>query len=261
MVEWYDMTISIDKFQERYPGVHMRDWLSGMCEEWGYGIECGEGGYRHYQIRGQFKGAYKDQLVLVSLLHGIGRVSPTSKACMHDYSYIRKEGEWYLSNEKPLWRYKDESQLWTWQKEVKEIFLSQNDREILCVVDETGGQGKSFLCRHLESTHQAKIIPKFEQPSQMIEVAFAYPSPGYIIDIPRSDKSRAAVYAAIEQLKNGHLYDRRYAYKEKWIEPPAVMVITNKKPSLKELTRDRWIIYELDGTLINVDEDIHSEES
>lgn len=52
----------------------------------------------------------------------------------------------------------------------------------------------------------------------------------------------------IEQIKGGHLYETRYAFSEKWIEPPKVMVMTNTKPSTKELSADRWDFMELTKT-------------
>ena len=61
------------------------------------------------------------------------------------------------------------------------------------------------------------------------------------IDITRNaDQNRSELWAAIEQIKNGYLKDRRYTYREKWIKPPTVFVFCNREPKWESLSIDRW---------------------
>lgn len=62
------------------------------------------------------------------------------------------------------------------------------------------------------------------------------------MDIPKSDsrKKNADLWSAVEQMKNGYLYDKRNHWKEAWIESPGILVITNEEPDRSLLSKDRW---------------------
>lgn len=76
-------------------------------------------------------------------------------------------------------------------------------------------------------------------------VAMAKPSKGYVIDLPRADgKAKKPMWSAIEQIKDGYLYDKRYNWREKWIEPPKIMVFCNDF-NASDLSTDRWQDFEI----------------
>ena len=62
--------------------------------------------------------------------------------------------------------------------------------------------------------------------------------------MPRTESvnNKKGMWSAIEQLKNGYLYDKRYNYRDMWIEPPTVAVFTNELPETGYLSKDRWRI-------------------
>lgn len=95
------------------------------------------------------------------------------------------------------------------------------------------------------ATHRAQFIPPMEKAEDILAVAMAKPSTGYIIDLPRADgKVKKQMWSAIEQIKDGYLYDKRYNWREKWIDPPKVMVFCNDYDK-NALSTDRWDCFDI----------------
>ena len=69
-----------------------------------------------------------------------------------------------------------------------------------------------------------------------------HPAKGYIFDVPRCDtiKGKKNMWKAIEQIKNGLLYDRRYTSRKMWIDPPKIHMFSNELPDRENLSADRW---------------------
>ena len=67
-----------------------------------------------------------------------------------------------------------------------------------------------------------------------------HPAKGYIFDVPRCDtiKGKKNMWKAIEQIKNGLLYDRRYTSRKMWIDPK--ILCSNELPDRENLSADRW---------------------
>jgi hypothetical protein len=75
---------------------------------------------------------------------------------------------------------------------------------------------------------------------------------GFIFDLPRADDiaKKKQMWMAIETIKNGYLYDKRYNFREMWIEPPKILVFANDNPPFESLSADRWKAYFIDDTFI-----------
>jgi hypothetical protein len=75
--------------------------------------------------------------------------------------------------------------------------------------------------------------------------------PGLVFfDMPRSqpkDKLRG-LFAAIEQIKKGKVYDMRNSYKEWWFDSPRIWVFTNEKPQSSYLSLDRWQYWKINDS-------------
>ena len=74
----------------------------------------------------------------------------------------------------------------------------------------------------------------------------------YFIDMPRSlPKTKLnQFYSGIEELKNGHAWDARYHFKEKYFDSPNVWIFANEIPDKNLLSRDRWLIWEIRDNLL-----------
>lgn len=226
----------------------LQNWLykefSQICERFVIGNETGEEGYAHFQCRIVLKkDTWKPQdLLLWAQYNGIGgHWSPTK---VRNFEYVEKEGEYIRSWEEPLKEYVTITPN-LWQIIALDQWKKQNDRQILCIIDTKGGHGKTFLRKHLVATHQAQFIPPMEKAEDIMAVAMAKPSKGYVIDLPRADgKAKKPMWSAIEQIKDGYLYDKRYNWREKWIAPPKIMVFCNDF-NASDLSTDRWQDFEI----------------
>jgi len=168
-------------------------------------------------------------------------VSPTSDEG-RNFRYEEKEGKFYRSWEKAISKYAM-LELRPWQKQALKYLNEQDDRDIAVIVDERGNRGKTVFSKFCVATHQAEYVPPFTDALDYMAYAMAKPSKAYIFDIPRSEtiKQKKGMWSAIEQIKNGYLYDKRYNYRDMWIEPPKILVFANEEPPFDALSKDRWI--------------------
>lgn len=130
------------------------------------------------------------------------------------------------------------------------MFKKQDDRQILVIQDKEGGNGKSYLSRHMEATDLADVCPVIsDEYNDYSSYCIEYPSSGYVFDLPRATtiKRRAAMWQGLEQIKNGLLFEKRYKPRKKWIDPPKVLVFTNDDIPWEMLSADRWQAYRLAG--------------
>lgn len=225
------------------------------------GEEIGlESGYEHYQIRVHFKKPYTlNELIEFNKRHGMtGRWSPTSKNGKN-FDYVEKEGKFYRSWEGALAKYHD-MDLLPWQYEMTGAIGESNDRNIIVCYDPNGNTGKSVLAKWLEVHHIMDVCPVSSGESgEYIAYCMGYQAKGYVFDIPKCEtlKDKKQMWKAIEQIKNGLLYDGRYSPRKTWIEPPSILVMTNDVPPFNHLSKDRWEMYELVRDHEGADVEVH----
>jgi len=236
--------ISEEVFSEEYLEKHLQEVLDEICERYAYGNETGAMGYKHFQCR-IVLAKPTDEQALRLYLHNKGIPAHTSPTHIRNFDYVEKEGDFYRSWESAISKYARGTPA-MWQLIALGMWENQNEREILIISDEKGRHGKSWLRKFMVATHKATFIPPMERAEDILAVAMAKPSKGYVIDMPRVENSRIirGMWSAIEQIKDGYLYDKRYQWKEKWIDPPKIMVFTNI--SNKDLlTTDRWVPFDI----------------
>ena len=236
--KWYDWTIP----QEKATQDMVCNVLEVACDRFVIGVETGEGGYKHYQCRGVLKKGL-DWDAMKQLYGPMGwHVTPTSQEG-RNWRYVQKEGNYYCSWEKAISKYAL-LDLLPWQKQAIMMMDEQGERRISVIVDERGNHGKTYLAKYCVASHRAEYVPPFTDALDYMAYAMAKPSRAYIFDVPRSEtiKQKKGMWSAIEQIKNGYLYDKRYNFKDMWIEPPQVLVFANEEPPLEALSSDRWQI-------------------
>lgn len=239
-VKWWDLTAPKDKTDF--------DTLVARCEQYcdrfAIGDEVGEGGYAHYQCRMVMK-APKELATVRNQFAGADGNGHWTKTSVRDFEYVKKGGKFYCSWEGALRKFAM-LELNEWQAQCQEFWNNQSEREIYVVVDEDGNKGKSWFSKYMEATHQADVCPVTDgDASNYIEYCLNHPAKGYIFDVPRADtiKTKKAMWRAIEQIKNGLLYDRRYTSRKMWIEPPKILVFANEGPEWSVLSEDRWRVH------------------
>lgn len=243
----FDLTIPV----KGYNIEGIKAWIEKYCERGAIAKEMGANGYWHYQTRIFLKQeSCKERLVQ---LFPNAEVSNTH---VSDFDYIMKtvkEGrgdEVWTTDDTVLEKYK-KLDLREWQKDAYQRYMNQDDRQITVISDLCGNTGKSWLGKYIVSRREGHYIPAIGDGRNLIQTVFGAGSAmgGYVIDIPRSQSVTKGFWEMIEQIKNGFLYETRYAFSSKWIEPPRILVTTNldfvgkgKQKLLEGLSADRWDI-------------------
>lgn len=213
--------------------------------KWIIAKETGAGGYEHWQVR-LYTSASFDELKSAFPQAHIEKSTVWS-------DYERKEGNFVCSedNNKILsCRY---GRLRKNQRKILDELELQSDRGILCCYDPYGCTGKSWLCRYLFERGYGLYVPPTVQTTQGIiqYVCSGYTGQRYVlVDIPRSAKWTNSLYEAIETIKDGLVYDTRYSARMRDIWGVKVLIMTNSKPKLDQLSKDRWTIIGPEGEKI-----------
>ena len=244
----------------------VRKFLKDVAKKWTFQLEQGEGtsGYVHYQGRLSLKKRSRWPKNLFNAAgFAIAHISFTSGAnCDNDF-YVtspdtRLEGPWMDTDIEPppftrQLAFHAEKGIQRWEEQLVTIAQEWTMRDINVVITK-GGEGKSLFSEYLEYKQIAFEIPPFNDWKDMARVAFDIPNQKcYLIDMPRAlNKSKLnGFYSGVETLKNGNVFDDRYAFKKRRMDRPQIIVFTNQKPDEDLLTSDRWRFHTiLDNVLV-----------
>lgn len=227
----------------------LKEELKRMCKKWVFQLELGETGYLHYQGRISLK-VKKCLPDKKWCFHW----SPTSKTNVDNDFYVtkeetRKDGPWKDDDIYIPRQIREINNLFGWQCSVIERCQKWEPRIVNVIVDAPGCKGKSILvgkiCCELKI---GRSIPPLTNYKELMGMVMCMPeSKCYLIDMPRAlDKSKQEeFYSAIESIKDGHVWDNRYTFKERWFDSPSVWVFCNKKPNSQLLSTDRWRLWEI----------------
>lgn len=236
MSQIYVMTIPQSEMSKR----ELLHYLRFRSDRWQFGIEKGGNtGYRHYQVR--YETSNGDL--------GTERLYWTGIACELELSngwstYELKDGHFYTSNDDEMGKYRFRP-LRKFQIRLHRYLTTRDDRAIGIVVDHVGSNGKTHWARWEELNGNAVYIEGSGSDENITRDVFDISEDrrikAIIIDCTRSDNLNSKQFwAGLERLKNGHLCDRRYGYRSKWIAPPSIIVLANNDPEWKCLSDDRW---------------------
>nr|QUS52620.1 replication protein [Mute swan feces associated circular virus 15] len=257
-----------------------------LGKKWVFQLEKSDSGYEHFQgsISLMKRRRVGEAKALWTSLHETGEVpsplpnyfAPKCTQNQGDLFYVTKldtrlDGPWKDTDEEvyiPLdirELIKKESFPSPWQKDVIDMVDKFEVRKVDVIIDTKGGKGKSSLVRYLGCHGKAKKIPFANDYKDIMRMVMDMPTQKmYFIDMPRAiGKERLfQLYGAIEEIKSGYAFDDRYSFKDKYFDPPRVVVITNTPPDLNLLSRDRWNLWSISETygLVPYSEDAVGEE-
>lgn len=239
--KWYDLTLSKEKGWTREKIIEIMSNKDVHYERFVVGDEIGEDGYTHLQMRVQFSNPHEEGYV-----RGLFPGAHTSPSHCHDFNYVEKEENFYRSWEGALAKYRGIN-LRYWQGQAVAMLREQDDRSIHVIVDPKGGAGKTTVSKYCQVLHFAQYVPPLAEAQDFMAFAMEKPSKAYIFDMPRCEtlKQKKGMWSAVEQIKNGYVYDKRYSYRDMWIEPPAILVFSNEHPPTEYLSADRWHTYKI----------------
>lgn len=187
-------------------------------------------------------------------------MSPTSKANRDNMFYVTKkdtrvDGPW-TEKDVPTEECQEikEMVLYPWQQEmISCVQKKPHDRLIDVLFDPETKSGKSWLKRYCRWKKIACVMPTASNYQDMMAMALEKGQQKcYIIDVPQKlvGKPLTDLWGAIESLKDGFCYDKRYKYREKQYLPSHVWVFTNTFPVITAKDRLRiWMISPENGLI------------
>lgn len=245
----YDFTLW--NKEKQWDIIEVKEKLNLIAKKWCFQLEDAGSG-EHYQ--GRFSLKVKKRIGEFSFFSA--HLSKTSKENQGNDFYVCKEetrvlGPWRDTDINVPRQVREVESLYTWQKDIEEDIGKWNTRTINIIYDKKGNIGKSTLVAYLCCTRpeEVKAVPALNNYKDIMGMILCMPTAKmYLIDMPRGlDKShQGEFFSAIEHIKNGHAFDTRYSYKEKWFDCPNIWIFTNVLPDTDFLSPDRWRIWKIE---------------
>ena len=144
-----------------------------------------------------------------------------------------------------------------WQKEVMKLIEQPTPREVIWVVGQTGGEGKTFLQNYIKYYYSDRRVITTDIATHTKNLAhFLTKFPLECKDIflfnhPCSTTETIA-YDMLEGIKDGYKISAKYDTQGLVFKTPnTVIVFSNIYPNTEALKKDRWRIYEIKGEDLN----------
>lgn len=252
----------------------IKNWCTQYGKHWAFQLEKGmASGYLHYQGRISLV----EKLRLSTLITLVKK--PAAGNCMltahfsythtsntRCFDYVIKEatrvdGPWTDKDPKPKVLTDDEIEdlkmlednAYPFQNSVLEISQIKDRRRINVIFGPTGGDGKSTICNVLDAKDIALIVPPLNNYKELIQYVASMmefnPKKCCIFDMPRSINKDTLyqLYAAIETVKSGKVFDTRYKGRQVKFNSPVIWVFTNIMPDVNMLSKDRWVYWKINS--------------
>ena len=140
-----------------------------------------------------------------------------------------------------------------WQKEILTLIEQPTHREVIWVVGQQGGEGKTFLQNYIKYYYSDRRVITTDIATSTKDIAhYLSKSPLECKDIflfnhPCSTTDVVA-YDLLEGIKDGYKISAKYdtrglAFKTR----NTVIVFSNSFPNMEALKKDRWRVYEIIG--------------
>lgn len=225
--------------------------------------QAGTTGTLHYQ--GHVKLAQKIRTLqwakeMRDIMPGV-HVSPDSTRGSKDAEFycMKKDethvaGPWYDPHFTPPYQGEDLLQLnqfYLWQQKVFNLIQGEiHPDKITWICQEEGGAGKSSFVKHMVY-HGKALYMTLCKSSDLTNFVYKMDSSRcYLIDVARTkgaDQNMDDLYNAIEQLKNGLIFNSKYETGYKIMKKPHVVVFSNEMPDLTKLSSYKWNVHRIIG--------------
>ena len=262
----WDFTLSIEFCEDHKVIIES---FKGISKKWAFQLEESEDkGYVHWQGRMSLIKPKRSAALVNKVCKGTvldkAHFSLTSKENKDNFDYAEKvdtriEGPWtYKDKEFFVPRHLQGiiDKLYPFQKDIMDDCLTPDMFGRLCnmVICKKGGGGKSTIASLCNIYHNMLDLPPCNDFKEIIQACcdMCYKETrdpkGVFFDLPRAmpQGQLCGIFAGMEQIKKGKLFDFRYKYKEWWIHSPSVWMFTNSVPNLNMLSKDRWQLWQID---------------
>ena len=147
-----------------------------------------------------------------------------------------------------------------WQKALLE-YIKPSTREVIWVIGKHGNEGKSWFQEYMESKFGwEKVICGMDIKMKKGSICHVLSKRSlmtidvFLFDVGKANTDDRVNYELLEKIKNGRTVAAKFDSKElKFKTPNTVVVFSNEKPDVTELSKDRWKIFRIrDDDLIDV---------
>ena len=147
-----------------------------------------------------------------------------------------------------------------WQKALLE-YIKPSTREVIWVMGKHGNEGKSWFQEYMESKFGwGKVICGMDIKMKKGSICHVLSKRSlmtidtFLFDVGKANTDDGVNYELLEKIKNGRTVASKFDSKElKFKTPNTVVVFSNEKPDVSELSKDRWKIFRIrDDDLIDV---------
>ena len=146
-----------------------------------------------------------------------------------------------------------------WQEALLE-YIKPTNREIIWVIGRKGNEGKSWFQEYMDSKFGwSKVIAGMDIKLKKSSICHALTKRSlmttdiFLFDVGKAQTDDGVNYELLEKIKNGRILASKLDSKElKFHTPNTVVVFSNEKPDVKQLSKDRWkIFYIKDDDLVD----------
>lgn len=157
---------------------------------------------------------------------------------------------WHSDNcviEEPLRILKD-AELYEWQNKIVELVKTKpDDRSIHWMWDREGCTGKTALCKYLCVNLNAILVGGSASDAKyaLIKWKEKHGNPKIVLyNLARGD---TVDYVGLEQIKDGIFFSSKYESEMMIFNSPHVIVFANRPPCMDNLSKDRWVVHNVNG--------------
>lgn len=229
----------------------VKELLGKHCKKWCFQLERAPGtGRLHMQGRMSLK--VKERLQGVVARFAGWHLSITANENKHNTFYVTKEesrvaGPWNDTDEVLyIPRQVRGIVLKPWQQHILDDAGVWNTRTINIIYDVTGNIGKTTLCTYVGAHRFGRKIPFSNDFRDIMRMVMDCPqSKLYLFDMPRAIRKDQLnqFFSAVEEIKNGYVFDDRYRFRERYFDSPNIWIFTNVLPDFGMLSADRWCVW------------------
>jgi len=255
-----------------------------IASKWAFQLEKGEkNGYEHFQGRIRLikkKGAKAAENLIPKEFRTAGyyiRPTTNDEFKSSNFNYVLKldtriAGPWTdkdykatltketLRQLRPL----EQHGMHPFQMTMMQWIEEEPDLRTLKVVYQKKGKvGKSTIITQLLHTKKAYYIPLCNDYTALVQAVcniveeldtdpYKYPDPrAFVIDIPKAFEAEKLynLYVALENIKDGRVWDFRNRYRFKLFHTPHIIIMTNQLPPPGVLSQDRIKVYTVNEQL------------
>ena len=136
-----------------------------------------------------------------------------------------------------------------WQQELLERIATPTEREIIWVQGMRGNEGKSWFQEYLAAFYGHARVVQLDlkmKSSNVLHALTKQPLSSidmFLFNEPRAKNHEACNYSILESIKDGIAVASKYNNDVVHFKVPNIVVVfSNARPTMKQLSRDRWCV-------------------